>query len=33
MNLLCTGNKRFVKYQAQGVVFNLNPTPLRTPLM
>ena len=31
LNLQCTGNKIFVKYQAQGAGFN-PPTPLRTPL-
>jgi len=30
VNLLCAGNKVFVKYQAQG---RLTPTPLRTPLV
>jgi len=29
INILCEGNKVFVKFQAQGGV---NPTPLRTPL-
>jgi len=33
INLLCAGNKVFVKYQTQGGV-NPNPkTPLRTPLI
>jgi len=31
LNLLCAGNKVFVKYQVQGGG-GLNPTPLRTPL-
>ena len=31
VNLICAGNKVFVKYQAQGGGFNPNP-PLRTPL-
>ena len=32
INFLYAGNKVFVKYQAQGVEFNPDPPPLRTPL-
>jgi len=33
INLLCAGNKVFVKYQAQGVVVNPRKKTLRTSLM